>query len=134
MPNTAGSLSLKHYVDEDRKEPPAHDSAMTVGYVKAYYNTTTHDEPLESCRGYEVGGNTCVVPDQYTSPNPNGKKTHFYSPVAGEKENRKDDEVHIGHAGYLQPDGPKNVASATTLWNGVLFASGLLLVAVVRLL
>lgn len=134
MPDTAGFLSLKHYVDHDREEPPAHDAAMTVSYVKAYYNTTTHDEPPASCRGYDVGDNTCVVPDQYTSPNPNGKKTHFYSPVADDGEAEKHDEVGVSHAGYLQPDGPKNVASATTLWNGLLFASGLLLVAVVRFL
>ena len=72
VPDTAGSLSLKHYVDADREHPPARDAVMTVAYVKVYYNTTTHDEPLESCR--EVKDNLCVVPDQHTPPNPDGNK------------------------------------------------------------
>jgi hypothetical protein len=132
VPSVAGSIMLTHHLDDSRKHPPTHDAVMIVDYMKAYYNATTHDEPLETC--YEVTDNLCVVPDQLTPPNPNGNKTHFYSPVADDGEDKKDDEVTIGHAGYLQPDAPKNVASAAALWNGVLFASGLLLVAVVRFL
>jgi hypothetical protein len=132
VPDAAGSLSLRHYVEDGREEPPAHDAVMTVMYVKAYYNTTANEQPLSTC--YDVRDNVCVVPDQRNSPNPSGPKTHFYSPVADDGEAEKHDAVNIGHAGYLQPDGPKNVASATTLWNGVLFASGLLLVAVVGFL
>ena len=133
VPNVAGSLSLKHYLDDGREEPPTHDAVMTVRYVKAYYNTTAHEGPLSTCE--DVKDNVCVVPDQRTQPNPNGPKTHFYSPVADDGEAEKHDNVNIGHVGYGQePDKPKNVASATTLWNGALFASGLLLVAVVRFL
>ncbi|GAB7331100.1 hypothetical protein MBLNU13_g02584t1 [Cladosporium sp. NU13] len=131
VPTFPGSLSLKHYVDDGLEDPPAHDAVMTVSYVKAYYNTTTHDEPLSTCS--DVSKNTCVVPDQHTSPDPKGKKTHFYSPVADDGEAEKHDHVNIGHVGYgQQPDKPKNVASAATLWNGMLFAGGLLLVAIVR--
>ena len=133
VPTSPGSLSLKHYVEDGREDPPAHDAVMTVSYVKAYYNTTAHGEPLSTC--YDVKENVCVVPDQRTPPNSNGKKTHFYTPVADDGEAEKHDNVNIGHVGYGQkPDGPKNVASAATLWNGVLFASGLLLVAIVRFL
>jgi hypothetical protein len=134
VPNTAGSLSLRHYVEDGREEPPAHDAVMTVTYVKAYYNTTANEQPLSTCYD-DVSGNVCVVPDQRDSLNPNGPKTHFYSPVADDGEAEKHDDVNIGHVGYRQkPDGPKNVASPTTLVNGVLFASGLLMVAVVRFL
>lgn len=133
VPNLAGSLSLKHYLDDGREEPPAHDAVMTVSYVKAYYNTTTHEAPLSTC--HDVQENVCVVPNQHTQPNPKGPKTHFYSPVADDGEAEKHDDVNTGHVGYgQQSDKPKNVASATTLWNGALFASGLLLVAVVRFL
>jgi hypothetical protein len=132
VPDTAGTLSLRHYVEDGREEPPAHDAVMTVAYVKAYYNTTANGEPLETC--YDVKDCVCVVPDQRTQPNPDGEKTHFYSPVAGEDEDERDDEVGISHAGYLQPDGPKNVAGAASIWSGALFASGLLLVAVIRFL
>lgn len=133
MPGVAGHLVLEHYLDARREDPPAHDALMTVAYVKAYHNTTTHDEPLSTCYD-DVNGNVCVVPDQRTPPNPNGKKTHFYSAVPGEDEDNKDDEVTIGHVGYAQPKGPPSTASVATLCNGVLFASGLLLVAVVYLL
>ena len=84
VPNLAGSLSLKHYLADGREEPPAHDAVMTVSYVKAYYNTTTHEAPLLTC--HDVQENVCVVPDQHTQPNPKGPKTHFYSPVADDGE------------------------------------------------
>ena len=132
VPSVAGAIMLVHQLDDHREHPPAHDAVMIVDYMKAYYNATTHDEPLETC--YEVTDNLCVVPDQLTPPNPNGEKTHFYSPLADDGEDKKDEEVGISHAGYLQPDKPNNVAGAATLWNGLLFASGLLLVAVVRFL
>ena len=133
VPNLAGSLLLKQSLDDGCEDPPAHDAVMTVMYVKAYYNTTAHEGPLSTCYD-DVEDNVCVVPDQRTQPNPNGPKTHFYSPVADDGEAEKHDDVNIGHVGYKQPDGPKNVASAATLRNSVLFATGLLLVAVVRFL
>lgn len=132
VPNVAGSLSLKHYVEDGREEPPAQDAVMTVSYVKAYYNTTTFDEPLSTCG--DVAENVCVVPDQRTPPNSNGKKTHFYTPVADDGEAEKHDEVAIGGTGRDQKKGPPSAANTATLWNGVLFASGLLLVAVVYFL
>jgi len=131
VPDAAGSLSLKHYVENGREDPPAQDAVMTVGYVKAYYNTTSRDEPLPGCT--DTRKNICVVPDQKTPPNPNGERTHFYSPVSDDVEDKKEDDVTIGGSGYAQPKAPKSAASTVTLWDSLLFASALL-VAVCGLL
>jgi hypothetical protein len=123
IPNSAGTLSLKHYVDDGRGEPPLQDAVMTIGYVKAYYNTTTHDAPLPGCK--DLRKNVCFLPDQNTPPNPDGEKTHFWTPLTDEdvKQQKKDDEGTIGGSGYAQPDAPESASSTATFWSGLLFAS-----------
>jgi hypothetical protein len=132
VPDSAGTLSLKHYVDDGVEDPPAQDAVMTVGYVKAYYNTTTRDEPLPGCK--DLSKDVCFLPGQTTPPNPNGKKTHFYSPLTDEDvdEQGKDDST-IGGSGWAQPDAPDSAASTATLWSGLLSTS-VVLVAVYGIL
>lgn len=123
IPDSPGTLSLRHYVEDGRANPPAQDAVMTVGYVKAYYNVTTRDEPKTGC--HALTDNVCFVPDQLKAPNPNGRSTHFYSPVSGNPEDNREDDLGISHTGLLQPDGAAGVA----VWTGLLFASVLLGVA-----
>jgi hypothetical protein len=73
IPDSAGTLELVHGVDNGFANPPAQDAVMTVGYVKAYYNTTSRDQPPPGCR--DLHENVCPIHDQDKAPNPDGNMT-----------------------------------------------------------
>lgn len=90
IPDAKGHLSLGHWSNGAwTGGPPLQDAVMTVGYVKAYFNTTTRDEPNKGCTGLSMAHSVCDVPAQLTAPNPDGTQTHFWSlaePDHGNKE------------------------------------------------
>jgi hypothetical protein len=82
IPDSPGHLMLSHWSNGNpgwSDGPPMQDAVMEVGYVKAYFNTTSSgDEPKAECR--ELHADTlCVVPDQTSPPFTHGYKTHFCS-------------------------------------------------------
>lgn len=83
-PDAAGTMMLNHWSNGDPNwsgGPPATDTAITVSYVKAYFNstnTTRNNEWMAGC-GNGWQGRICEItafPDQGISPlGPNGNKT-----------------------------------------------------------
>lgn len=125
IPDTLGTLALRHVVDNGRDEPPVQDAVMTVGYVKAYYNVTTRDHPKPPCHRLE--GFVCTVPDQNTPPNP-VRKTFFFSQGMNEEEDdekNKDDDLTTSGVGWdFNHDN-----GAAAFDTGLLVASFLLILA-----
>lgn len=122
VPNTLGTLALRHFEDNGRDGPPAQDAVMTVGYVKAYYNATTRDEAKPGCKNLD--GSVCIIPNQNIPPNPDGKKTHFYSQWL---EDHKDDDPKPNDVGHGWDWDEEN--SAAVFSAGLLVASFLLILA-----
>lgn len=94
VPNTPGHLMLGHWSNGNpdwSAGPPLQDAVMTVGYVKAYFNVTTRDEPRVGCHDLSVTDAVCVIPPQNRPPISDGKRTHFYSlPAKGEAPEHND--------------------------------------------
>ncbi|KAL8858576.1 MAG: hypothetical protein Q9178_004870 [Gyalolechia marmorata] len=64
VPTVPGRIILNHWArgqDGWEKYPPGQDALMTVGYVKAYFNTTS---PATKCVDPEANGAVCEVPAQ----------------------------------------------------------------------
>ncbi|KAF2806563.1 concanavalin A-like lectin/glucanase [Mytilinidion resinicola] len=90
IPNSPGDLVLNHWSNGDPKwsgGPPAADTAVTVSYVKAYFNSTDPAKQADyrkRCPTYNVK-KTCAVPEQRDPPDPAGPngnetaKTYFFS-------------------------------------------------------
>jgi hypothetical protein len=91
IPDSAGTLELVHRVDNGFANPPAQDAIMTIGYVKAYYNTTSRDQPPPGCR--DLHENVCPIHDQKKAPNPDGKMTEFFTLPSDGSAVEKDEEV-----------------------------------------
>jgi hypothetical protein len=115
IPDSAGTLELIHRVDNGFADPPAQDAVMTVGYVKAYYNTTSRDQPPQGCRNLHE--NVCPIHDQDKAPNPDGKVTAFYTLPSDGSAVEKDPGVTTPGSGRDFP------ASASTIKVGLLFMS-----------
>lgn len=89
VPKTGGKLFLNHWSNGDplwSAGPPKEDTAMTVLYVKAYFNSTDdaqHEKYEDRCPQYDPE-KVCQIPDQKIAPDAklNGEdaaKTHFFS-------------------------------------------------------
>jgi hypothetical protein len=89
IPDSPGHLILSHWSNGGASwtgGPPMEDAVMTVGYVKAYFNTTTSgDEPAAACRELQTNA-VCVIPEQEWPPEPRGQKTHFFSMPGEERD------------------------------------------------
>lgn len=72
---------------------------MTVGYVKAYFNTTSRDEPKAGCRSLEEPGSVCEIPTQQTPPIGDGDWTHFFT-IPRPKDSEKDHASGSGEFAY----------------------------------
>lgn len=110
LPTSQGALRLGHA----SAEPPLRDAVMTVGYVKAYFNTTSRDEPKAGCRNLAANDSVCVVPDQTRPPNPNGRKTHFFSTTPPEEREEVESVIGVGH---YPNHGPHSDAVKAGMWN-----------------
>jgi hypothetical protein len=112
---------LVHRVDNGFADPPAQDAVMTVGYVKAYYNTTSRDQPPAGCR--DLHENVCPIHDQDKAPNPDGNMTEFYTLPSDGFAVEKDEEIPTPGSGRDFP------ASASTINVGLLFIMSAVLAA-----
>ena len=97
LPESPGHLMLSHWSNGDPNwsgGPPMENAVMTVGYVKAYFNTTaSRDNPKVECSKLDPFA-LCVVPDVTSPPFSKGKKTHFYS--ISDKDDIEKDTTFVG--------------------------------------
>ncbi|KAI9825002.1 MAG: hypothetical protein M1819_000631 [Sarea resinae] len=88
VPTSPGHILLNHWSNGNAAwsgGPPATDAALSVSYVKAYFNSSLDDRKndyAQRCNGDTAAQNDknaiCIVPDQTTAPDPDssdGNKT-----------------------------------------------------------
>jgi len=96
IPDSPGHLMLSHWSNGDPNwsgGPPIENAIMTVGYVKAYFNTTaSRDNFKAECHDLDPYA-VCVVPDVTSPPFSKGRKTHFYS--MWHEEHKDDDSTFV---------------------------------------
>lgn len=71
VPDAPGSIHLIHWSNGDEGwsgGPPGEDAAMTVSYVKGYFNSSSAETTRESLRNCEDAGRMCEVPNQEFPP------------------------------------------------------------------
>jgi beta-glucanase (GH16 family) len=84
VPKDGSLMTLNHWSNGNElwsAGPPAKDTAMTVSYVKAYFNsssTAREDEYKKRCPIFDPA-KVCQIPDQTSAPNGNNAKTYFFS-------------------------------------------------------
>lgn len=84
IPHAPGPLHLNHWSNGDHywsAGPPAEDTAMTVSYVKAYFNSTEEDRSKayrKRCKEFDPA-KVCSVPAQTKPPHGNDAQTYFFS-------------------------------------------------------
>ncbi|KAF1978772.1 concanavalin A-like lectin/glucanase [Bimuria novae-zelandiae CBS 107.79] len=90
IPSSSGRLFLNHWSNGDPKwsaGPPGEDTAMTVLYAKAYFNSTDDARKKnysERCPTFDPA-KVCAIPEQTVAPNGNNAKTYFFSQDGGAK-------------------------------------------------
>jgi len=93
VPDSAGSLFLNHWSNGDpawSAGPPNKDVAMTISYVKAYFNSTEQEKKdayKKRCKKFDVE-KVCEIPAQMVAPDAKlggeqAAKTHFFSLLEG---------------------------------------------------
>lgn len=116
IPDSPGHLMLSHWSDgnpDGSGGPPMEDAVMTVTYVKAYFNTTaSYSEPKPECRVLNAD-DVCVVPDQTSPPEPQGK-THFYSKWHEEHEDDEGDSTFVASGSDAELDAKSDHSSAAS--------------------
>lgn len=90
VPAEGGRLILNHWSNGDplwSAGPPSEDTAMTISYVKAYFNSTDQtrkDEFAKRCENW-TPDQVCPIPAQMVAPDPSGDKgnetarTYFFT-------------------------------------------------------
>ncbi|KAK4169284.1 beta-glucanase [Cladorrhinum sp. PSN259] len=69
VPTSPGHLILQHWSNGNKLwsgGPPANDAALTVRYVKAYFNSSTIQRQKDwhgRCKDVDAGNATCKIPD-----------------------------------------------------------------------
>jgi len=105
IPDSPGHIALNHWSNGNplwSGGPPTEDAVMTVGYVKAYFNTTASGDKLKAeCRQLPAGSDAvCVVPHQTVPPDPKVKTT-FFSEL---HEEHKYDDLFLGNGSDAKSD------------------------------
>jgi beta-glucanase (GH16 family) len=83
VPTTAGHLVLQHWSNGNplwSGGPPTNDAVLAVGYVKAYFNSSTmerHRDWALRCRGRTEPNSVCVIPE--VSPSNSTPGQFFFS-------------------------------------------------------
>lgn len=97
IPDSPDHLMLSHWSNGDPNwsgGPPMENAFMTVGYVKAYFNTTaSRDNFKAECHDLDPYA-ACVVPGVTSPPFSKGKKTQFYS--MSHKDDIEGDTTFVG--------------------------------------
>jgi beta-glucanase (GH16 family) len=88
VPTMGGRMFMNHWSNGDRAwtaGPPSDDTALTVSYIKAYFNSTDAyriKAHKERCAKYDYR-KVCGIPEQMIAPDPSmgpdGAKTYFFS-------------------------------------------------------
>ncbi|KAJ4299687.1 hypothetical protein N0V90_004933 [Kalmusia sp. IMI 367209] len=90
IPTSSGHMFMNHWSNGDPKwsaGPPAEDTAMTVSYVKAYFNSTDasrHKSHNKQCPTFDAS-KVCQIPEQTIAPDGNNAKTYFFSQDGGHR-------------------------------------------------
>lgn len=84
VPAVGGHLQMNHWSNGNplwSGGPPNEDTAMTISYVKAYFNsseTAPHEEYQKRCPNLDPA-KVCQIPDQSKAPDGNDAQTFFFS-------------------------------------------------------
>lgn len=91
VPTHSGKIILTQWSNGNpqwSRGPPLQDSALTVSYVKAYFdssNATQNAITSKACKNPAAPNAICAIPDQKVAPNPDGPngnvtaETFFFS-------------------------------------------------------
>lgn len=88
VPDVAGSIHLIHWSNGNAGwsgGPPKEDAALTISYVKAYFNSSSSETTQKSLRSCVQDSQSCEIPTQEVPPNPLGAngnetgKTFFFT-------------------------------------------------------
>ncbi|KAF2873472.1 concanavalin A-like lectin/glucanase domain-containing protein [Massariosphaeria phaeospora] len=88
LPTQGGRFLFNHWSNGDplwSAGPPGADTAMTISYMKSYFNSTDparHDVHKGRCPTYDPA-KVCAIPEQTKAPDPSegpdGAKTYFFT-------------------------------------------------------
>ncbi|KAI5812118.1 concanavalin A-like lectin/glucanase domain-containing protein [Pyronema omphalodes] len=89
VPSAPGKIIMSHWSNGNSKwsgGPPDQDAAMTVSYVKAYFNSSNPTRKLDykrRCKDRTAPNMVCKIPDQQGPPNI-GSVPFFYKDTTGD--------------------------------------------------
>ena len=101
MPSTGGHLILQHWSNGNPQwsgGPPVQDAALTVSYVKAYFNSSDGQRQADAtsrCHDSSAEGAVCVIPDVTAANASTGGR--FFTPTTPAPKNKDDEEDGVGH-------------------------------------
>lgn len=78
VPKSPGAIHVSHWSNGNAGwsgGPPGEDAALTISYIKAYFNSSiseTTTQSLDLCRAGEMPNSSCYIPDQQYPPDPTG--------------------------------------------------------------
>lgn len=90
IPSEGGRMFMNHWSNGDplwSAGPPGADTAMTVSYVKAYFNSTDNsrnDDYTKRCSTFDAS-KVCQIPDVTQAPDGAKAQTYFFSQDGGDK-------------------------------------------------
>lgn len=91
VPTSGGTFFMNHWSNGDKgwsAGPPGNDTAMTVSYVKAYFNSTDTERQgkfEKRCKEWDPE-KVCAIPEQKGMPDGEvGAQTYFFSEDGGDK-------------------------------------------------
>ncbi|KAF1960940.1 concanavalin A-like lectin/glucanase [Byssothecium circinans] len=111
VPNQGGPMMMTHWSTGNplwSAGPPDKDTALTVSYAKAYFNssdTARTDAYKKKCPTFDPA-KVCQIPEQTTPPNGANAKTYFFSQDGGQKT--------PGQTTYKLTSGASSLASVSS--------------------
>lgn len=90
LPSSGGRMFMNHWSNGDplwSAGPPASDTAMTVSYVKAYFNSSASarvNSYKKNCPAFDAA-KVCQIPEQTKAPDGADAKTYFFSQDGSDK-------------------------------------------------
>lgn len=102
IPSVGGHLILQHWSNGNAKwsgGPPVEDAALTISYVKAYFNSSDgqrHSDSTSRCHDASAEGAICDIPDVIAANASTGGR--FFTPTTpARKNNGEDEEDGVDH-------------------------------------
>lgn len=92
VPDHPGSIHLKHWSNGNMGwsgGPPKEDAALTISYVKAYFNSSNPATTVHDCKSDEGKGEACLIPTEIAPANPLriSGETFFFTNHDGDSSN-----------------------------------------------